>query len=355
MSSICIDGSHGEGGGQLARMAVALAAITGRTLHLTNIRAGRARPGLMAQHLAALKAVATLSSGELSGAEPGTREIRFRPGSIRGGDYRFEVGTAGSIALVLQAVLPVALHADVPCRFAVTGGTDVKGAPTRDYVQRVFLPWLARLGVEVQIESVRHGYYPRGGGEICLTLAPCRHLKPLMLDTAGCLRDIRGMAHVARLPLHIPQRMAASARAALADFGPVAIEARVVEEPEACGTGGALTLVAETEHSLLGAATVAERGVPAERLGEAAAAALRAEVRSGAALDVHAADQLLVYLAQAEGVSRFTVRELSLHARTAIWVTGQFLPVGFDVSHGQGLDRVTVLPRNNEIGACRNC
>ncbi len=342
MNPIEIDGSHGEGGGQLARMAMALAAITGRPLWMTNIRAGRAKPGLMPQHLTALQAVAELSGGELSGAEPAACAIRFLPGRIRGGDYRFEIGTAGSIALVLQALLPVALHAEGPCRLSVSGGTDVKGAPTWDYVQWVFLPWLARLGIGVQVESVRRGYYPRGGGEVCLQLAPRRHPQAVELDAAGPLRAIHGVAHVAHLPLAIPQRMAAAARAALAGLGRIAIDARVLEAPEACGTGGALTLVAETGHGRLGVAAVAERGVPAERVGETAGRILRAELLSEAALDVHAADQLLVYLAQAEGASRFTVRVLSEHARTMIWLVERFLPVRFDIAPMRASIRVAV-------------
>lgn len=344
MSPIEIDGSYGEGGGQLARMALALAAITGRPLRLTNIRAGRAKPGLMPQHLTALRAVAELSGGALTGAQPAAREVDFQPGCIRGGDYRFDIGTAGSVGLVLQALLPVALHADGPCRLSVSGGTDVKGAPTWDYTEQVFLPWLARLGVAVRIEALRRGYYPRGSGAVTLTVTSHRHPLALALDAAGSLRALHAMAHVAHLPLAIAERMASAAGAVLADLGRVTVDARVLEAPAACGTGGALTLLAETEHSRFGVATVAERGVPAERLGEAAGQALRAELLSGAALDVHAADQLLIYLAQAESASRFTVRELSLHARTVIWLIERFLPVRCDVASVGDVTRVAVQP-----------
>lgn len=341
---IDIDGSHGEGGGQLARMAMALAAMTGRSLRLHNIRGKRPKPGLMAQHLTALQAVATLSQGDLRGAGLRAGEIHFRPGVIRGGDYHFDVGTAGSINLVLQALLPVALHGDGPSRLCVVGGTDVKGAPTWAYMAEVFLPWLARLGIEVQVESVRHGFYPRGGGEICLKIVPRRHLQPLLLDAAGALHEIRVVAQVARLPLHVPQRMAAAARSALADLGPVDIQAGVLHAAQATGTGGALTLVAKTEYSLLGATAVAQRGVPAERLGDRAGQALRTELLSGAALDVHAADQLLIYLAQARGDSRFCVRELSPHAQTMLWLIGQFLPVRCRHSGENRLQRLVLMP-----------
>lgn len=345
MTWLTIDGSYGEGGGQLSRYAMALAAITGQPLHLKNIRAKRPRPGLMAQHLTALRAVAAVSSGVLEGAELGATEIRFRPGRIVGGEYHFAVGTAGSIALVLQALLPVALRADGPVRLTITGGTDVKMAPPADYLRLVFLPWLERMGVTVSIESVRHGYYPKGGGAVSvMVLKPCRQPKPLVAEIPGALRAIRGIAHVAHLPLHIPERMAAAARAQLADLGPVPIEASVLEDREASGIGGALVLVAETEHSLLGAATVAERGVAAEQLGQDAGQALRAELESGAAVDIHASDQLLIYAAQAQDVSRLAVRDVSLHTQTAMWLIEQFLPVSFRTEASGSIHRIEVIP-----------
>ncbi len=344
MNWLDIDGSHGEGGGQLSRCAMALAAITGRPLHLTNIRARRAKPGLMPQHLTALKAVATVSGGVLEGAELGATEIRFQPGHITGGEFHFAVGTAGSISLVLQALLPVALHAGRVVRITITGGTDIKMSPPMDYLRLVFLPWLARMGIAVAIESVRHGYYPRGGGAVSLTVQPCSRPEPLVAEVPGALRAIRGIAHVANLPLHIPERMAAAACEHLADLVHVDIETRVLGENEAFGTGGAMVLVAETEHGLLGAATVAERGVTSEQLGDAAGAALRAEIASGAALDIHAADQLLLYAAQARGVSRFTVREVSGHARTVMWLIEQFLPVRFQTESWQRVHRIEVVP-----------
>ena len=344
MTWLTIDGSYGEGGGQLSRYAMALAAITGQPLHLSNIRAKRPKPGLMAQHLTALKAVAAVSGGVLEGAELGATEIRFRPGRIVGGEFHFAVGTAGSIALVLQALLPVALHADGPIRLTISGGTDVKMAPPADYLRLVFLPWLERMAVTVSIESVRHGYYPKGGGAISLMLRPCRQLKPLVAEITGAVRAIRGIAHVAHLPLHIPERMAAAARAQLADLGPVEIEATVLDDAEASGTGGALVLVAETEHSLLGAATVAERGVPAEQLGQDAGQALRAELETGAAVDIHASDQLLIYAAQAQGASRLAVRKVTLHAQTVMWLIEQFLPVRFTTEARWNIHRIEVVP-----------
>lgn len=341
---LVIDGAHGEGGGQLARLAIALAAITGRSIRLVNIRARRAKPGLAAQHLTALRAVATLCGGELQGAGLGATEVGFRPGPIRGGDYRFEVGTAGSVSLVLQAVLPVALRAEGPCRITILGGTDVKMAPPVDYLRLVFLPWLEKMGARAGIASVRHGYYPRGGGELVLDIEPGRHLRPLRAEARGAVREIAGRAHVAHLPRHIAERMAHSARGVLAELAPVRIDVEVLGDAAALGMGGALVLAARTEHGRLGAAVVAQRVVSAERLGEEAGRALRADLESGAGVDLHAADQLLVYAALAEGASRYTVREVSLHAETAMWLIGRFLPVRFRIGqHATGAS-IDVLP-----------
>lgn len=342
MNWLTIDGSFGEGGGQLSRSAMALSAITGQPLHLKNIRARRRKPGLMAQHLTALTAVATVSAGVLEGAALGATEIRFQPGRISGGEYHFEVGTAGSASLVLQALLPVALLADGAVRITINGGTDVRMAPPVDYLRLVYLPWLARMGITASIESVRHGYYPKGNGMIGLAVAPRKQLIPLLAEHPGKLRIIRGIAHASHLPLHIPERMALAARAHLVDLGQVHIETKVLSDDETSGTGGAMVLVAETEHSLLGAAAVAERGVPAERLGHDAGQFLRTELEAGAAVDVHAADQLLIYTALARSTSRFTVRAVSQHAQTVMWLIEQFLPVRFKVEPVREISRIEV-------------
>ncbi len=325
-----IDGSTGEGGGQLLRTAVALAAITGMALHLTNIRARRARPGLAAQHLAAVKAVAELCQARVDGLELASQEIRFDPGATRAGTHLFEVGTAGSVTLVLQALLPAMLAAPARSTVRVTGGTDVRAAPPFDYLREVLLPLLRRVGVRARAEIVRRGYYPRGGGEVECVVEPSA-LQPIDLADRGPLASIEAFAHVANLPAHIAQRMASAAHETLASLPEAAVRIAVLGPEQAIGAGGAIVLRARTAHSLLGAARVAQRGIPAEQLGAEAAAELRSDLASGAALDIHAADQLLIYLALAGPGSRFTTRVLSSHARTAIWLIEQFLPVRFDI------------------------
>ena len=339
-----IDGSYGEGGGQLLRTSVALAAITGQSVHLSNIRAKRSNPGLAAQHLTAVRAVATLCSAEVEGLQIKSQEIFFRPGSLRGGQFDFSVGTAGSITLVLQAALPVAVACGERLRMHITGGTDVRAAPPLDYYRHVLLPLLSGMGVRAKIDILRRGYFPRGGGEVTVEVEPSLPLQPLLVDAPGNLKKIRGFAHIANLPAHIAQRMANSALAELSVFPTPSIDLAVLGKGEAIGAGGAIVLAARMEHTSLGASATAQRGVPAEQLGSEAGQLLREEILSGATLDTHAADQILIYMALAGGTSRFLARDLSSHAATTIWLLEQFLPVHFSLSQSGHLVCITMEP-----------
>lgn len=343
-----IDGSHGEGGGQLLRTAVALAAITGESIRLRNIRARRANPGLAPQHLAAVKAVAALCGAEVEGLGVKSGEILFRPGALRGGQFDFPVGTAGSITLVLQAALPVAIASGEAVTMRISGGSDIRSAPPLDYFRHVLLPLLGKMGLKAEISVLRRGYFPRGGGEILVEVQPSLPLIALALDSPGPLAEIRGFAHVANLPSHIVQRMAASAAAELAGFPLPLIEQTILGKEEAIGAGGAIVLAAATERTVLGSAATAEKGVPAEQLGMEAGRNLRQELASGATLDVHAADQALIYLALASGDSRFYSRTLSSHAATTMWLLEQFLPVRFAVTQKGTLTRIET--RNKAAG-----
>jgi RNA 3'-phosphate cyclase len=341
-----LDASYGEGGGQLVRTALALAALTGEAVRLANVRAGRARPGLAPQHLAAVRALAALCDAHCEGLELRATAFGFEPrAAVEGGELRVDVGTAGSVTLVLQALLPALVRARTPSRVVITGGTDVRQAPTWDYFREVLLRLLARMGLRVRASVVRRGYYPRGGGEVVVEVEPGRP-RPLLFPPSPASWNVLGEAHVAHLPLEIAERMRAAARAALPR--PANIDARVLQYDEAVGTGGAITLWAQAEAGLAGASRVAERGVRAETLGAAAGAELAADMASGASLDVHAADQILVYTALAQGSSRFSVREVSSHARTAMWLIQQFLPVRFALEEHPGLISIHTAP---EAGA----
>jgi RNA 3'-phosphate cyclase len=337
-----IDGSYGEGGGQLVRTAVALSALTGRPLRLHNVRASRARPGLAPQHHAAVRAVAALCDARCEGLELRASAFTFEPRSSSVGRHlQVDVGTAGSVTLVLQALLPVLLAARGPSRVVVSGGTDVRMAPSWDYFCEVLLRLLGRMQVRVRASIARPGYYPRGGGEVALEVEPGVPA-PLDLRQRPSYWRIAGEAHIANLPVTIAERMRDAARAALGREA--AIATRVLGRDEEAGTGGAITLWAESDAGLLGASRVAERGVRAETLGAAVGQELAADIASGATLDVHAADQILVYLAMAEGESSFTTRTVSSHARTAMWLIAQFLPARFAIEDDAALSRISAVP-----------
>ena len=340
-----IDGSHGEGGGQLLRTAVALAALTGTPLRFRAIRAKRDEPGLAPQHLAAVHAVAVLCGARVDGLALRSQEIVFAPSSLRGGEFAFDVGTAGSVTLVLQALLPVMVAARASFRIRVTGGTDIRGAPPLDYLREVVLALISRMGVHARLVTRRRGYYPRGGGVVEVSLNPSR-LRPLCLEAVGQSLQIGGLAHIAPLPMHIAERMAAAALRRLGPRdAPVRCETAIVADEEAIGQGGAVVMWAQFEHTVVGAGRVAERGVRAETLGEAVGSELAADLAAHATIDVHAADQILVYLALAGGESSFTTREFTSHARTAMWLIEQFLPVRFTTSPQGALTRIAVAPR----------
>jgi len=337
-----IDGAHGEGGGQLVRTAVALAAIRGTPIRVSHVRAGRRNPGLAPQHVAAVRAVASMCGARCEGVEPGSTELTLVPGRPRGGHYLVDVGTAGSITLVLQAMLPVAAACGERCEISVRGGTDVRAAPPADYFRYVLLPLLGTMGLHAALTIERRGYYPRGGGEVRLEVAATPRLAPIVADEPGPVDRVGIHAHVARLPREIAVRMVDAARHALPPRLRVDTQLEIIDEHDCTGAGGAVVLCARTANTVLGAAQVAERGVRAERLGQMAGASLAADLHAGATLDAHAADQMLVFLALARGESRFRARELSPHARAAMWLLEQFSAARFAVQQEVGAVRVRV-------------
>ena len=339
-----IDGSYGEGGGQLLRNAAALAAVTGNSVRVTNIRAGRPNPGLAAQHVTGLHAIAAVANADIEGLEIGSRKVTVKPGTSSGGKFRFDVGTAGSVTLVLQACLPPALRAPNPTELTVIGGTDVKWSPPLDYVRFVFLPLLERMGGHVELDAIRRGYYPRGGGEVRVRVEPAPDFRPLTVDPPGPLHGIRGIAHAANLPERVPQRMMHAAASQFVGVADAKIESRIVPPDQAVGPGGAIVLWTEHENTVLGASALAERGTPAERLGESAANELLADLRAHASLDVHASDQVLIYGALASGESRFSAREVTEHARTTMWLLHAFVGANFETVQAGGRVQFRIVP-----------
>lgn len=329
---LVIDGAHGEGGGQILRTSLSLAALTGRPVRFERIRAARRVPGLAAQHLTAVRAAAALCDARLEGDRLGSQALEFVPRrAVASGAYTFDVslaregGSAGSAPLVLQTVLlPLALAAG-ESRLTLRGGTHLPWSPSFDFVRDVWLPTLDRLGIRATVALGAWGWYPAGGGEIRAVIeGPPRGgaVAASELTGRGPLRRIFGRAVAANLPAHVAQRMAARAGALLADAA-APVEIRAERVAAAC-PGAGIFLTAEYEAARAGFTALGARGRPAEAVAEEACAALRAHRVSGAALDLHMGDQILLPLCVAEGPSRYTVERATPHLETNAWVVEQF-------------------------------
>lgn len=320
---ITIDGSIGEGGGQILRYALALAAVLGKPIKIINIRAKRHNPGLQQQHLTCVKAIATMTNANIEGAYRGSMELVFKPKSLRGGNYVFDIGTAGSISLVLQSLLPILPFLDKRTEIEIRGGTDVPMSPPIDYIRCVLLPLIKYLGLELEVNVVRRGHYPRGGGMVRIVVEPTHILKNVDIIERGNLIKIGGISHCVKLPSHIAERQAKAAKEYIVSKNinvPIDIELEYYgpDKDPHLGPGSGIVLYLETEKSILGSDSLGAKEKPAEVVGKEAAEKLYKEIISGAAIDRHAGDMLIPLLALAKGTSRITVSDISLHTRTAI-------------------------------------
>lgn len=309
---IDIDGSEGEGGGQMLRSSLSLAICTGKSFRIRNIRANRDKPGLMRQHLTSVKAAAEICGASVEGAELYSREVTFRPGAVRAGDYSFAIGTAGSCTLVLQTVLPPLMLASSSSRVRVTGGTHNRASPPFDFLQRSFLPLLARMGPRVDLQLASPGFYPRGGGEIRAQITPASRLASLELMQRGAF--VRGWAeaYVAGLPGHIAEReLEVVGRILGWEAGQLHLRAL----PSDLGPGNAIALSVEYEQVTEVFTGFGEKGVRAEDVARGAATEAAAYLSSLAPVGEHLADQLLLPLALGEG-GRFVAMNASSHLRS---------------------------------------
>lgn len=337
---LVIDGSIGEGGGQVLRTSLALAVATGQPFRIHSIRARRSKPGLLHQHLAAVRAAAAVGGATVHGDALGSSSLAFAPGRVVPGRHEFAVGTAGSATLVLQAILPALLLAPVASTITVAGGTHNPHAPPFDFLARTFLPLLCRLGPRVEARLESHGFFPAGGGRITVEVGPADRLAPLDLPARGAVRARRARVLVAGLPSSIAGRELATV-----GIHPGWEDAeRIAREVPARGPGNVLLLEIECEHLTLVVTGFGERGLRAEAVATQALAAVDRWLESEAAVDEHAADQLLVPLALAGG--SFTApAPLSRHAMTNLEVVRRFVDVQAEVAPaGAGSVCVRVKP-----------
>jgi RNA 3'-terminal phosphate cyclase (ATP) len=321
-----IDGSKGEGGGQVLRTSLALSLVTGTPFQMVNVRAGRAKPGLLRQHLTALKAAAEVGAAEVTGAELGSRELTFRPRALAPGNYFFAVGTAGSATLVLQTVLPALMVASGPSTLMLEGGTHNPAAPPFDFLAKAYLPLVRRMGPQVDVELERHGFFPAGGGKFRVNVQPAP-LKPLSLLERGAVKRRQATALIAQIPFDVAKRELATVEHLL-KWKPYELRGEELKRP--VGPGNVLTLEVESEHVTEVFTGFGERGVRAEDVAEKVAGAAKRYLDAEVPVGENLCDQLLLLLALAKG-GTFHTLPLDGHSETQLETFKHFLDVKVNV------------------------
>lgn len=334
---LTIDGSRGEGGGQVLRTSLALSVATRTPVVIENIRAGRKKPGLLRQHLTAVEAARVISGARVEGGSLGSRRVTFSPGDVRPGTYEFAIGSGGSALLVIQTVLPPLLTAAAPSTVTVVGGTHNPMAPPFEFFERAFLGCVNRQGPEVHAVLERPGFMVAGGGRVQVHVKPSASLDGFELLDAGARTRREARVLIAGLPPSVGSR---ELRTVVDGLGLRADEARV-DEVDAVGIGNAIVCTLEHEHVTEVFSAFGERGVRAEAVAGRLVRDVRSYLAAGAPVGRRLADQLLIPLALAGG-GAFRTGPLSEHTKTNMTVIRDFLPVDFDVEDDDGANRITV-------------
>ena len=335
---IRIDGSAGEGGGQMLRSALSLSLVTGKAFRMENIRAKRERPGLLRQHLTAVLASCEIASAQAEGANLGSKTLTFTPGTVRSGSYHFAVGTAGSGTLVLQTILPALMTASGRSEVIIEGGTHNMQAPPLDFLQKVFLPVVNLLGPKIEIRLEKYGFYPAGGGRFITAIEPCERLSSIQLLERGEIERRSAVAIVANLPRSIAQRETDTI-VNLLNWD--AQSTQIVETRNSVGPGNIVLIELTSGNVTEVFCGFGRIGVSAESVASEAVDAARSYLVSRAVAGEHLTDQLLLPFALAGG-GAFTAEKLNLHSRTNMEIIRCFLPVNFVAIQGEGLTRVVV-------------
>jgi RNA 3'-terminal phosphate cyclase (ATP) len=353
-----IDGSYGEGGGQILRTALSLSCLFKKPFRIFNIRKARKKPGLMPQHLTCVRAAQLLSNAEVTGDQKGSTELLFLPKEIKGGDFYFDIGTAGSTSLVLQTIIPSIIFSNNPplppftkggqskllkekSTITLKGGTHVPFSPSFHYLDRIFASFLKRMGIDVHLSIESYGFYPKGGGRVRADIFPAKNIKPLNIMERGRVLRLTGYSGVGNLPLSIAERQRNALLKSLMTHGfteeqlvippcpPLEkvgkgrfdIELLDVSTP---GQGTFIFIQSESENSIAGFSSLGERGKRAEIVGEEATIEFIEYYFTDAALDPHISDQIVLYLSLCKEQSVFTTSCITQHLITNLWVIGLF-------------------------------
>lgn len=336
---IRIDGSSGEGGGQILRSSLSLSLATGKAFHIENIRAKRERPGLLRQHLTAVLAAAEIGGAQVEGANLGSQSLTFEPGIVKSGNHRFVIGTAGSGTLVLQTILPALMTISGTSTITIEGGTHNLQAPPFDFLERCFLPAISKLGPRVALKLERYGFYPAGGGSFSVTIEPCTLLSPVQLVERGDIVHRKVVAIVANLPRRIAQREIDTV-AKMLNWEAGQLE--IIETKKSVGPGNIVLIEIGTSAGVTEVFCGFGRvGTAAESVATEAAKEARGYLASNAVAGEHLADQLLLPFALA-GAGAFTAVRLNRHTRTNMEVISSFLPVEFETAQEKACVRIEV-------------
>jgi RNA 3'-terminal phosphate cyclase (ATP) len=331
---VTIDGGAKSGSGTIVRYSVALASLLGKEIRIQNIRAGRDKPGLRAQHLKVVHACREMCQGVVKNAAVGSKEIIYTPGErFNGGEYSWDIGTAGSTTMMAQALLPLACFARKPSKFRLEGGLFQDSAPSAYHMKFVLLPLLKRMGVRAEVDIIRPGYVPRGGGITEARVEAAGELRSLNLAEQGEISSIKGIALSSHLKeKKVSQRMAAECRKVLSAYGYKA-EIEEIEDESSLQEGAALAIYAETSlGSWMGSDRAGRPGRSSESIGRYVAERFIEDVETGAAVDRYIADQLIIYAGLAEGVTRYSIPRITEHVETNLWLIEEFLGAGTKIT-----------------------
>jgi RNA 3'-terminal phosphate cyclase (ATP) len=332
--AVTIDGRHGEGGGQILRTALTLSALFAVPLHIHHIRGSRKKPGLRPQHLTAVQALARITGARVEGATVGSCKLVFEPGTIKGGNHSFQIGTAGSTGLALQTIIPVLLFGKTSSQIHISGGTHVPWSPSFHYLEAVFAPTLKKMGGAVSFEIEQWGWYPKGGGSVISKIGSTQDLTALHLSDRGKLLDLHILSAVSNLPLSIAERQRDHALKRINHLG---LSPYIqIEDAPSRGQGTVLFLAAQFEGSTGGFTSLGRKGKSAEAVADDACNEFLNFLDSKAVIDVHLADQLVLYMALARGPSTLITQTITDHLLTNVWVIEQFAPVKFNVDQKMG-------------------
>lgn len=334
MNKIVIDGSVGEGGGQIFRTSLTLSLLTKKPLRIHNIRSKRASPGLKQQHLTALKAAAEISNAQVEGDFPGSQEVLFVPGEIKPGKYSFKIPTAGSTALVLQTIFMPLSVASRTSHVSINGGTHVPWSPPYHYLEWQWLPWMERIGYPGKIELHQCGYYPAGGGRLSCAISPAESIKPVQVTGRGKLIQIRGISAASNLPRDIPNRQRLRFVSRLGSSYPLNDIRSAVLSGQ--GKGTFLTVLLEFEKTTACFSSLGEKAKRAEKVADELVKKVEEYMSGPGCVDAYLPDQLLIPLSFANGQSSIQTPKITLHLMTNAEIIEQFLPVRFSIEGDMG-------------------